>query len=240
MNRLLTILLVSISVTSSFSYNLFKSDHDFINLNFNSQIYLLRSSWTFLDETLVNECSITTSQGDIKTFQLNSKSKDTQFKVIFHYLLDSLEAPATRLDFKYTDSSGIEYGKWIRASDANIVYHVSKKLNHYAWTHLDHLIKERSISHTRNGVSMSRRISLSNIDFTGLFAENIALIQPTPLPSSHFSRINHSIRAYYQGRFTSGHWKNLMDESYNHYTTYFIQNKQKTISLTIMTTNQIQ
>jgi hypothetical protein len=215
----------------------FKTHFDTYNKEYNEYVYLYKSVWSYLESNAVTKATLYTSGNETfnVTFFNTGVYRDYQFKKIFYYTTDSTDYQTIKIILHTNNGTT----KTISVTDSNIPFHKNVKLDNFSYTHLNYLNTNKTISHEQGSKEFIQRINDAGIDYSGIFAENIALHEGFFPATTKTQRIQIAIRGYFDNRSVTEHWSELMNIEYNYYTTYFLQNGGNLYSLTVMTTGEI-
>lgn len=239
MKSFISVLLLLFTLNFSFSANVskFKSHFDTYNKEYNEYVYLYQNLWYYLEKNAVVKAKLYTSGNEtfIVDFFNTGVYRDYQFRKIFYYTTDSTDYQTVRVEL-FNKNGEV---KNVDVSESNIPYHKNSKLDYFSYKHLEYLNDNNIIEHEQDGKIFTERISDANIDYSGIFAENIALHEGYFPATTKTQRIQIAIKGYFNNRNETKHWTELMYNDYKYYTTYFLQNGNNLYSLTIMTTDEI-
>lgn len=233
MKRFATILslIVLVTVTGFSAPNTFKNDFTSLNKEFNEYVFLLRSTWNYLDNNTITKAKIYNNTTLVSTIVISTgTTKDDSFSKIFKRIYnDSNKITKIKL---YTDKGFINNIDIVNNKLTNLS---NSKLEGYAIKQLTYLNDNDLIQHNRGSVDMDGRIAESDIDYQGIFAENIAACNSSAEISTNRKRVMLTIKKYYNYRTRTQHFNEIMSLDYKFYTTRFLQDGKTLYSLTVMT-----
>ena len=223
-------LVVLVSVTGFSVPNTFDNDFEKSNKEFNDYVFLLRNAWNYLDNNTVSTVKIYSNNTLVNTIAIPTGStKDITFDKIFKKIYFGTQK-ITKIKM-YSLKGTINN---IDIVNNSLLTLNSSKLEKFQKNHLKYLNAHKLIQHNRGNVDMDQRIEEVDMDYQGIFAENIAASICNPI-STERERIMVTLKKYYTYRTKTQHFNELMSLDYKFYTTRFLQDGDTVYSLTVMT-----